>query len=106
MNSPIQLNAITGLSQKEFMDLLYHFAPIAEEYYHHHDMKGQRRKLIRYQERRDCSLTGSVDKLFFILSYMNRTADAGKSQPSLPWDDVLYESGKSQFMGKTAISSA
>lgn len=35
------------------MDLLYHFAPIVEEYYRYHDMKGQRRKMLCYQERSD-----------------------------------------------------
>jgi len=85
------------------MDLLYHFAPIVQDYYRHHDMKGHRRKVTRYQERSDSSLSGSVEKLFFILSYMNRTADAGESKPSLPWNGVLYESGKSQFMGKSTI---
>jgi hypothetical protein len=83
MNSPSQFNTITGLSQKEFMNLLYHFAPIAEEYYRLHDMKGQRRKLIRYEERRDSSLTGSVDKLFFILSYM-------KENPNQAYHGMMF----------------
>ncbi|MGB3586816.1 MAG: hypothetical protein WBA23_09765, partial [Tunicatimonas sp.] len=95
MNSPNQFNAITGLSPKEFMDLLYHFAPIVEEYYRHHDMKGHRRKVVRYQERSDSSLSGSVEKLIFILTYMNRTADAGEPQPGISWINVLYEPRKS-----------
>ncbi len=37
------------------MVLLYHFAPIVEEYYHDYDLKGNRRKMVRYQERRDNS---------------------------------------------------
>ena len=61
--------------EKAVMDLLYHFAPIVEEYYRHHDMKGQRRKILRYQERSDSSLFGSVNKLFFILSYMKENRD-------------------------------
>lgn len=51
MNNPDQSNAITGLRPKEFMNLLYHFAPIIEEHYRHYDMKGHRRKMVRSQER-------------------------------------------------------
>ncbi len=80
LNSPNQFNAITGLSQREFMDLLYHFAPIVEEHYRHYDMKGQPRKVVRYKERSDSSLSGSVNKLFFVLSYMK--ADAARRIPT------------------------
>ena len=83
MNSPSQFNAITGLRPKEFMDLLYHFAPIVEEHYRHFDMKGQRRKMVRYQERNDSSLSGSVKKLFFILSYM-------KENPNQAYHGLMF----------------
>ncbi len=69
-NSPTQFNAIIGLNQQEFMVLLYHFAPIVEEYYRHHDLKGMPRKSVRYNERSDHSLPGADNKLLFILSYM------------------------------------
>ena len=59
------------------MNLLYHFAPITEEYYRYYDRKGHSRKMVRYQERSDCSLPGSANKLLFILIYMkeNRAAN-------------------------------
>lgn len=85
MNSPHQFNAITGLRPNEFMNLLYHsgccFAPIVEEYYRHRDMKGHRREVTSYQERSNsgirCSLSGSVNKLFFILSYLKENSNQG-----------------------------
>lgn len=92
LNSPIQFNAITGLSPKEFMDLLYYFAPIVEEYYRHHDMKGHRRKVTRYQERSDSSLSGSVEKLFFILSYM-------KENPNQAYHGIMF----SMSQGKVSL---
>ncbi|MFP4091601.1 MAG: HARBI1 family protein [Cyclobacteriaceae bacterium] len=92
LNSPTQFNAITGLSKKEFMDLLYHFAPIVEEHYRHYDMKGQRRKMIRYQERSDSSLTGPVNKLLFILSYM-------KENPNQAYHGVMF----SMSQGKVSL---
>lgn len=70
LNNPGQFNAITGLRVKEFKDLLYDFAPIVEQYYRHYDLKAQPRKVVRYKERRDSSLSGAVNKLFFILSYL------------------------------------
>ena len=69
-NSPVQFNALTGLTQKEFMVLLYYFAPLCEKYYCHHDLRGGWRKVVRYQERSDSSLPGAANKLLFILTYM------------------------------------
>jgi len=56
------------------MILLYHFAPLVEEYYRHHDLKGEARKSVRYDERSDNSLPGSANKLLFILSYIRVTS--------------------------------
>jgi hypothetical protein len=69
------------------MDLLYHFAPIVEEHYRQYDMKGQRRKMVCYQERSDSSLSGSVKKLFFILSYMK--ADAAEN-PNQAYHGLMF----------------
>ena len=74
------------------MDLLYHFAPIVEDYYRHHDMKGHRRKVTRYQERSDSSLSGSVEKLFFILSYM-------KENPNQAYHGMVF----SMSQGKVSL---
>lgn len=92
MNNPRQFKAITGLSPKEFMDLLYHFAPIVEEYYRHYDMKGNRRKMVRYRERSDSSLSGSVNKLLFLLSYM-------KENPNQAYQGVMF----SMSQGKVSL---
>lgn len=91
-NSPTQFNAITGLNPKEFMILLYYFAPLVEEYYYYHDLKGQERKLVRYQERGDNSLPGSANKLLFILSYM-------KENPNQAYHGAMF--GMSQ--GKVSL---
>jgi hypothetical protein len=92
MNSPSQFNAITGLRAKEFKDLLYHFAPIVEQYYRHYDLKGQPRKVVRYRERSDSSLRGPVNKLFFILSYM-------KENPNQVYHGVMF----SMSQGKVSL---
>lgn len=91
-NSPTQFNAITGLNQQEFMILLYHFAPIVEDYYRHHDLKGEARKSVRYTERSDNSLPGSVNKLLFILSYL-------KENPNQAYHGAMF--GMSQ--GKVSL---
>lgn len=92
LNSPSQFNAITGLKAKEFKDLLYHFAPIVEQYYRHYDMKGQPRKVVRYAERSDSSLPGGVNKLFFILSYM-------KENPNQVYHGMMF----SMSQGKVSL---
>lgn len=74
------------------MILLYHFAPIVEEYYRHHDLKGAARKSVRYDERSDNSLPGSVNKLLFILSYM-------KEKPNQAYHGAMF--GMSQ--GKVSL---
>lgn len=82
-NNPDQFNAITGLNPKEFMNLLYHFAPLVQAYYRSHDTKGDPRKMVRFQERRDSSLPGSANKLLFILSYM-------KENPNQVYHGVMF----------------
>jgi hypothetical protein len=91
-DSPTQFNAITGLNQQEFMILLYHFAPVVEEYYRYHDLKGQTRKSECYTERGDNSLPGSANKLLFMLSYM-------KENPNQAYHGALF--GMSQ--GKVSL---
>lgn len=91
-NSPTQFNAITGLSPKEFMDLLYHFAPVVENHYRYYDMKGRRRKMVRCQERSDCSLPGSANKLLFILMYL-------KENPNQAYHGAMF----SLSQGKVSV---
>lgn len=91
-NSPVQFNALTGLTQKEFMVLLYYFAPLCEEYYRHHDLRGGWRKVARYQERQDSSLLGAANKLLFILTYM-------KENPNQAYHGAMF--GMSQ--GKVSL---
>lgn len=74
------------------MDLLYHFAPIVEEYYRHYDLKGQPRKIVRYRQRSDSSLPSPVNKLFFILSYM-------KENPNQVYQGVMF----SMSQGKVSL---
>ena len=83
-NSPAQCKALTGLSQEELIVLLYYFAPLCEEYYRYHDLKGHWRKLTRYQERSDSSLPGATNKLLFILTYM-------KENPNQAYHGAMFE---------------
>lgn len=88
-NNPSQFNAITGLTPKEFMILLYHFAPLAEKYYRHHDLKGAPRKSICYTERSNNSLPGPANKLLFILSYM-------KENPNQAYHGAMFGMSQSK----------
>jgi hypothetical protein len=81
-----------GVTPKEFMVLLYHFAPLVEKYYRHHDLKGNLRKLVRHQERRDSSLPGAANKLAFILSYL-------KENPNQAYHGVMF----SMSQGKVSL---
>jgi hypothetical protein len=73
-DNPRQFIAFTSLNQAEFMALLQFFAPLCEQYYEHNDFKGHSRSMSRIKERSDSSLSGSVNKLLFILSYMKENA--------------------------------
>jgi len=74
------------------MILLYHFAPIVEEYYRHHDLRGGTRKSVRHHERSDNSLPGAAIKLLFILSYL-------KENPNQAYHGAMF--GMSQ--GKVSL---
>lgn len=74
------------------MVLLYYFAPVCEEYYRYHDLRGHWRKLPRYQERSDSSLPGVANKLLFILTYM-------KENPNQAYHGTMF--GMSQ--GKVSL---
>ena len=82
-DSPSQFNALTSLTQQEFMVLLRFFAPLCQQYYQYHDLKGNHRKLARYEERADSSLPGAANKLLFILTYM-------KENPNQAYHGVLF----------------
>lgn len=83
-NNPAQFNALTGLSQNEFMVLLYYFAPLAEDYYRRHDLRGKARKMVRYEERSDSSLPGAANKLLFMLTYM-------KENPNQVYHGAMFD---------------
>lgn len=91
-DNPRQFRALTGLDKEEFMVLLSFFAPVCDQYYRYHDLKGEKRSLIRYEERQDSSLAGSANKLFFILTYM-------KENPNQAYHGALF--GMSQ--GKVSL---
>ena len=74
------------------MVLLRFFAPLCEEYYRYHDLRGDWRKMVRQQERRDSSLPGAANKLLFILMYM-------KENPNQAYHGALF--GMSQ--GKVSL---
>jgi len=74
------------------MVLLQFFAPLCEEYYRYHDLRGHWRKLVRYQERSDSSLSGVANKLLFILTYI-------KENPNQAYHGAMF--GMSQ--GKVSL---
>ena len=74
------------------MVLLRFFAPLCEQYYRYHDLRGDWRKMVRHQERRGSSLPGTANKLLFILTYM-------KENPNQAYHGALF--GMSQ--GKVSL---
>jgi hypothetical protein len=57
------------------MCMLQFFAPLCEQYYEHTAFKGHSPSMMyRVKDRSDSSLSGSVNKLLFILSYMKENA--------------------------------
>ncbi len=74
------------------MVLLRFFAPLCEEYYRYHDLRGRWRKVVRFQEHSDSSLLGAANKLLFILTYM-------KENPNQAYHGAMF--GMSQ--GKVSL---
>ena len=52
------------------MRLLAAFDPLCQNYFQHHDLEGNVRRIPKFQDDRRCSLPGSAQKLLFILTYM------------------------------------
>lgn len=78
-----QLVALTSLTAEELMALLSVFGPLCEQYFQHHNLEGNPRKMVKYKEDARCSLPGSVAKLDFILMYM-------KENPRQHYHGVLF----------------
>jgi hypothetical protein len=52
------------------MSLLHEFGPLCQRYFQHHDLEGKLRRIPKFGEDARCSLSGSFNKLLFILSYL------------------------------------
>ena len=61
---------LTSLHPAEFKRLLAAFDPLCQNYFQHHDLEGNVRRIPKFQDDRRCSLPGSAQKLLFILTYM------------------------------------
>lgn len=61
---------LTSLRPAEFMDLLSVFDPLCRNYFQHHDLEGNPRRIPKFKDDIRCSLPGSQQKLLFILVYM------------------------------------
>ena len=68
--NPVRFLALTSLEPSEFDGLLNHFAPVCEEYFAFHGLRGKRRPYQQFKESKASSLYGSRAKLFFILNYL------------------------------------
>lgn len=54
------------------MELLSYFTPIWQAYYQQYDLQGKPRSLPKFDEHASMSLSGSGEKLFFILLYLKQ----------------------------------
>lgn len=79
-----QLLSLTSLEAEEFMAVLAVFDQLWKQYYHWHDLKGEKRKVPKYEEHADISLQGSGEKLLFILIYM-------KENPTQAYHGAMFE---------------
>ena len=61
---------LTSLHPAEFIRLLSVFDPLCRNYFQHHDLEGNPRRVPKFQDDARCSLPGSAQKLLFILTYM------------------------------------
>lgn len=64
--------SLTSLTAAEFFELLAVFDRLWQGYHAHYDLKGERRRIKKYQEHDSMSLQGSLDKLFFLLVYLKQ----------------------------------
>lgn len=72
-----KLLSLTTLKPEEFMELLSYFTPLWQSYYQRYDraanrLQGKARKLPKFDEHASISLSGSGEKLFFILVYLKQ----------------------------------
>jgi len=64
--------SLTSLTASEFFELLAVFDELWQRYHARYDLKGERRRIKKYQEHAAMSLQGSLDKLFFVLVYLKQ----------------------------------
>jgi hypothetical protein len=69
------------------MILLVEFDSVCIDYFQHHDLEGNLRKKPKYKEDSRCSLSGSGEKLYFILTYM-------KENPNQDYHGELFGIGQ------------
>ena len=67
-----QLLGLTSLKINEFMAVLSEFDKRWQQYYQYHDLKGEGRSVPKFQEHAGISLSGSHNKLLFVLSYLKQ----------------------------------
>lgn len=64
--------SLTSLTAAEFFELLAVFDSLWQRYHRQYDLKGERRRIKKYNEHSSISLKGSLDKLFFVLMYLKQ----------------------------------
>lgn len=67
-----QLLNLTSLRINEFMAVLVEFDKLWQQFHQHYDLKGAERSIPKFKEHADISLSGSHDKLLFILVYLKQ----------------------------------
>lgn len=65
------------------MQLLSYFTPLWQAYYQRYDLQGKSRKLPKFDEHASISLSGSGEKLFFILVYL-------KQNPTQEYQAIMF----------------
>jgi DDE superfamily endonuclease/Helix-turn-helix of DDE superfamily endonuclease len=108
--SPTQFLALTSLKLEEFYLLEKHFAPLCDKFVREFTLEGRRRKHIRWQEHGNSILTGSRQKLFFLLVLLKtnnlqqqQAANFGVSQPKVSKIMKILLTLLNQALGKMKL---
>lgn len=74
---------LTSLTAAEFLDLLVHFDHLWQAHHPYFDLQGKRRRIEKFSEHGSMSLSGSAQKLFFVLAYL-------KENPTQVYHGALF----------------
>lgn len=91
-----KLLSLTTLQPEEFMEVLSYFTPLWQAYYQRYDLQGKPRCLPKFDEHASISLSGSGEKLFFILLYL-------KQNPTQEYQAAMFGMSQSKVSQWVAV---